>query len=73
MEVHEQQSERGAWAEKRYPFGRDRHGFVVVDAVGDVRACRPGHFYGAKEIEADLRAVMGGRVGSMPKQGDVFD
>ena len=67
FELYDLRSERGAWAEERYPFGKDRHGFVVVDAAGDVRACRPGHFYGADEIESDLKAVMARGMGSMPK------
>lgn len=66
FEVYDLRSDRGAWAEVRYPFGRDRHGFVVVDASGDVRACRPGHFYGAPEIEADLAGVLTEGWGHLP-------
>ena len=67
FEVYDLRSERGAWAEARYPFGRDRHGFVVVDAAGDLRACRPGHFYGAEELEADLTGVLAVGKGHIPE------
>lgn len=50
FELYELPSERGKEAERIYPFGRDRHGLVVLDARGDLVHCQPGHFYGEVEI-----------------------
>ena len=66
-EVYQWQSEQGQWAEWRYPFGRDKHGFVVVSQTGDLLACRPSHFYGADEIKADLDAILAGGKGHLPE------
>ena len=68
FEVFQWQSEQGQWAEERYPFGRDKHGFVVVTAAGELLACRPSHFYGEEEIQADLDAILAGGIGHMPDE-----
>lgn len=67
LEVHQLESPEGKWAESRYPFGAERHGFVVVTRAGELRACRPSHFYGESEVKADFDRVMRGRLGHMPK------
>ncbi len=67
FEVYQWQSEQGQWAENRYPFGRDKHGFVVVTHPGKLLACRPSHFYGEPEIKSDLDAILAGGLGHLPK------
>jgi hypothetical protein len=60
--VHPFESEKGRFAQASYCFGRDRHGFVVLDRTGTLLACRPSHFYGQAEIESDLDKIL--RVGT---------
>ena len=57
--VHGLASPAGQRAQRLYPFGRDAHGFVVVDRTGEVLACRPGHFYGQSDIEEDFDRILG--------------
>lgn len=61
FEVYSWTSEKGKHAQKAYCFGADNHGWVVLGPDGRPLACRPSHFYGAAEIQADLDAILRGR------------
>lgn len=58
FEVIGWETPKGKEAQANYCFGRERHGFVVLDDGGAVVACRPGHFYGAPEIRSDLDRIL---------------
>ena len=59
FEVYGWESEKGKTSRQLYPFGPDRHGFVVPGPAGrPPLACRPGHFYGETEIREDLDRIL---------------
>jgi hypothetical protein len=60
LEVFPWEGAKADEARRLYPFGPDRHGFVVPGPAGKPPlACRPGHFYGETEIREDLDRILG--------------
>ena len=58
FEVYGFTTPKGLRSQELYPFGRERHGFVVIEDTGERLACRPGHFYGEDEIRSDLDRII---------------
>lgn len=55
---YEMPTKQGQLAREMYPFGRERHGFLVIAHDGTLLKCRPGHFYDEMDIQEDLDAVL---------------
>jgi hypothetical protein len=58
FEVFGWESPQGKRAQSAYPFGAERHGFVLLSPDGALLTCLPGHDYGAEEIEDALRKAL---------------
>ena len=58
FEVFGYETAQGLEAQKAYPFGRERHGFVLLSPDGKLLRCLAGHDYGAEEIEEALRVAI---------------
>jgi hypothetical protein len=54
FDVYGFETPEGDAARKKYPFGPDRHGWVLLAADGSVVRCRPSHWYGAAEVTEDF-------------------
>ncbi|MCP5068500.1 MAG: hypothetical protein GY946_18215 [bacterium] len=58
FEVYGFTTPKGLRSQELYPFGPERHGFLVIEDMGGMLAIRPGHFYGEDEIRSDLDRIV---------------